>query len=89
MRKPDKYQDIKEVISQIFHESRGRYGYRLITPELHNRGYAINHNTVQKLMNTLGLKCEIRKRRYRSYKGRIGEIAPNILKRDFHAHKPN
>lgn len=89
MKKPDKYQEIKEVISQIFHENRGRYGYRRITLELHNRGYAINHKTVQKLMNTLGLKCEIRKRRYRSYKGRVGKIAPNILKRDFHAHKPN
>lgn len=89
MRKPDKYQEMKEVISQIFHENRGRYGYRRITLELHNRGYAINHKTVQKLMNTLGLKCEIRKRRYRSYKGRIGKIAPNILKRNFHAYKPN
>lgn len=29
--------------------------------ELHNRGYHINHKTVQKLMKQCGLKCEIRK----------------------------
>lgn len=89
MGKPDKYQEVKEVISQIFHENRGRYGYRRITMELHNRGYAINHKTVQKLMKKLGLKCEIRKKRYRSYKGTVGKIAPNILKRDFHAQRLN
>ena len=26
---------------------------------------------------------------YRSYKGEVGKIAPNLLKRDFHAEKPN
>lgn len=89
MKKPDKYQEVKEVISQIFHENRGRYGYRRITMELHNRGYAINHKTVQKLMKKMGLKCEIRPKRYRSYKGRVGKTAPNLLKRDFHAQKAN
>ena len=89
MKKPDKYQEVKEVISQIFHENRGRYRYRRITMELHNRGYAINHKTVQKLMKKPGIKCEIRKKRYRSYKGRVGKTAPNLLKRDFHAQKAN
>lgn len=28
-------------------------------------------------------------KKYRSYKGEIGKIAPNILKRDFHASAPN
>lgn len=58
--------------------------------EMHNKGYNINHKTVQKLMKILGLKSIVRlKRRYSSYQGEIGKIADNLLKRDFKADKPN
>lgn len=40
-------------------------------------------------MNEMGLKCKIRKVRYRSYKGEVGKIAPNIIKRNFIATAPN
>jgi putative transposase len=40
-------------------------------------------------MRELGLKCIVRMKKYRSYKGTVGKIAPNILDRDFHATKPN
>lgn len=86
---PDKYAEIKEEIMQIYHENEGRYGYRRITLELHNRGYQINHKTVQRLMKILGLKCMVRIKKYRSYKGQIGKIAPNLIQRDFKADKPN
>jgi len=89
MQQPDKYLELKDVIKRIFHENKGRYGYRRITMELHNRGYCINHKTVQKLMKQCCLKCEIRRRKYRSYKGEVGKIAPNELKRNFKADKPN
>jgi len=89
MEKPDKYAAIKEEICAIYHENQGRYGYRRITMELHNRGCQINHKTVQRLMKILHLKCRVRVKKYRSYKGEIGKIAPNILKRDFHATAPN
>ena len=89
MQKKDKYSHEKELIAQIFHENKGRYGYRRITMELHNRGCMINHKTVLKLMRQCNLKCMIRKKKYRSYKGTIGKIAPNILERDFRANKPN
>lgn len=89
MERPDKYAELKEVIKQIFAENKGRYGYRRITLELHNRGYFVNHKTVQRLMRKCNLKCEIRKKKYRSYKGEIGKVAPNILDRNFKATKPN
>ena len=54
MEREDKYKDVKEAIKQIFHEHQGRYGYRRITLELHNKGYRINHKTVLRLMNQLG-----------------------------------
>lgn len=78
-----KYEKEKKRIQEIFQESKGRYVYRRITLQLRNDGYAINHKTVEKLMQELGIKCLIRKKRYRSYKGTVGKIAPNILNRDF------
>jgi len=77
------------MISTIFHDHKGRYGYRRITLELRNQGFLINHKTVQRLMKELGLKSLVRMKKYRSYKGKIGKIVPNILKRDFGATKPN
>ncbi|CAM5780528.1 IS3 family transposase [Brevibacillus borstelensis] len=31
----------------------------------------------------------VRMKKYRSYKGEVGKVAPNILDRNFHADKPN
>ena len=81
-KKPDKYKAIKEQITAIYHENQGRYGYRRITIELRNRGYLINHKTVQRLMKEIGIKCMVRMKKYRSYKGEIGRIAPNLIARD-------
>lgn len=90
LQKEDKYKTLKNEIKSIFDENKGRYGYRRITLELKNRGYRINHKTVQRLMNQLGLISIVRpKRRYNSYKGTIGKVANNILKRNFKADKPN
>lgn len=86
--KPDKYAQVKEVIVQIYHEHKGRYGYRRITVELRNRGYGMNHKTVQRLMGQLGLKSMVRIKKYRSYRGQLGKVAPNLLQRDFRAEKP-
>ena len=40
-------------------------------------------------MRELGLKSKIRVKKYRSYKGEEGRIAPNHLQRNFTADKPN
>lgn len=84
-----KYAIEEDEIKKIFHEHKGRYGYRRVTVEMHNRGYAINHKRVQKLMERLGLKSQIRKVRYRSYKGEVGKIAPNFINRNFATADPN
>ena len=49
----------------------------------------MNHKTVQRLMKELGLICHVRMKKYRSYKGDVGKIAPNLMNRDFHADRPN
>ena len=87
-KKKDKYREKKDMIYTIFHKHKGRYGYRRITLELRNENRLINHKTVKKLMDELGLKSEVRKVKYRSYKGEVGKTAPNIIDRDFTAERP-
>lgn len=86
---PDKYKVIKQWIKSIYDKHKGRYGYRRITDELNNNGLIINHKTVLRLMKLLGLKSVIRIKKYKSYKGNLGKIAPNILERNFKAAAPN
>ena len=89
MQKADKYAEEKSEITSIYHENKGRYGYRRITAVLHRKGMKLNHKTVLRLMKELGLICRVRVKQYRSYKGEVGKIAPNLLNRDFHAERPN
>ena len=89
MNRADKYEAAKAEITAIYHENKGRYGYRRITIELRNRDIPLNHKTVQRLMKEMGLVCRVRMKKYRSYKGETGKIAPNLLNRDFHTEKPN
>lgn len=85
----DKYEREKQAIVEIFNKNKGRYGYRRVLVALRNRGYALNHKTVLKLMNNLELKGKQRKNgAYHSYKGEVGKIADNLLNRNFHADKP-
>ena len=70
-------------------ENKGRYGYRRVTQELKNRGFYYNHKLVMKLMKQMGVSSKVRMKKYYSYKGEVGKIAPNLLERDFHAEKPN
>lgn len=89
MKDEDKYSEIRKQITDIFHENKERYGYRRITMEMHNRGYVINHKTVLRLMNEEKIKCMVRIKKYRSYKGEVGKVAPNLLERDFSTSAPN
>jgi putative transposase len=42
-----------------------------------------------KLMKQEHLTCMLRKKKYRSYRGQLGKIAPNLLNRNFKAERPN
>jgi len=57
--------------------------------QLRNEGYTLNHKTVQRLMQDMNLKSQIRRVKYRSYRGEMGKTAPNILNREFKASRPN
>ena len=88
-RQTDKYTLAKGEITSIYHKNKGQYGYRRITAELHSKGLALNHKTVQRLTKQLGLVCRIRTKKYRSYKGEVGKTASNLLNRNFYAKRPN
>ncbi|MGG0238484.1 IS3 family transposase [Bacillus rhizoplanae] len=87
--RPDKDEELKILIQTIYDEHEGRYGYRRIRDELTNQGHKVNHKKFQRIMKELGLKSLVRMKKYRSYKGKIGKVAPNILERNFTAEKPN
>lgn len=86
---PDPDADLKVEIKVIYDEHEGRYGYRRIREELTNRGQIVNHKKVQRIMKELDLKCIVRMKKYKSYKGSVGKIASNILDRNFKADVPN
>ena len=85
----EKYAAEKADIVEIFKRNKGIYGYRRITDQLKKKGYSINHKTVLKLMKSLNLRGKQSKNgKYHSYKGEIGKVADNLLKRNFTAKKP-
>ena len=40
-------------------------------------------------MNEEKIKCQVRIKKYHSYKGEVGKVAPNLLERDFSTTAPN
>jgi putative transposase len=84
----DKHQALKEQIRSIFVRHKGRYGYRRITLVIRKTGTLVNHKTVQRQMALLGLKSLVRPKKYRSYKGEVGQAAANVLQRRFEATVP-
>ncbi len=88
LNNPNKYENIKVLIQEIYDSSKGRYGYRRITLAIKNKGIVINHKTVSKIMKELGIVCQVRMKKYKSYKGEVGKTTENLLKRDFVATKP-
>ena len=87
--KKNKYEVVEKEIKAIYDLNKGCYGYRRIKLALKNRGCIINHKTVLRLMQELGISSLIRVKKYTSYKGNQGKIAANLLNRNFTALRPN
>lgn len=68
------------------------YGYRRIHAELRNRGIVINIKKTHRLVKKLELQVKSftrKSRRYNSYKGKVGKIAPNRIRRRFKTNIPH
>jgi len=86
--RPDKHASLCKQIDGIYRKHKGRYGYRRVWQTLRVAGLVINRKTVARLMRKMSLFGITPKRHYRSYKGDVGKIAPNVLNRDFAAAGP-
>lgn len=87
---PDPRASLKAAIAEIFRKNYGRYGHRRIHIELLKQGWKVAKKTILNLMRSLRLVCKVRRRkRYNSYQGEQGVVAPNLLKRQFEAKAPN
>ena len=78
------YHEVKEAILSLYKKNRKREGYRPMTCKLRQIGFNLNHKTVLKLMNELGIHSILRKKRH-GKRGKTSHIAPNLLNRDFTA----
>jgi putative transposase len=87
--RPETHAVERQALRKICAEHKGRYGYRRVTLALHQQGYPTNHKLVMKLMRQEHLSCVLRPRKYRSYRGEIGRVAPNRLNRRFKTGQPN
>jgi transposase InsO family protein len=85
----ERHQELKARIKAVYERHKGRYGYRRITATIRQSGQCVNHKTVQRLMGQLKLKSLVRVKKYRSWRGEAGRIAPNLMNREFSAQRPN
>ena len=86
---PDK--ELEEKIQEIRKNNKD-YGYRRIHAELRNQGYRINKKKIQRIVQKLGLQVTsyMRKsRKYSSYMGKVGTVAPNRIRRRFNTNIPH
>lgn len=86
---PDK--ELEDKILKI-HEDNKDYGYRRMHGALIKAGIRINKKKVQRIMQKRNLQVTSftrKSRRYNSYKGKIGKVAPNRIHRRFHTHIPH
>ena len=80
---PDKEIEEKILFIRVTNKD---YGYRRVLAELRNQGYVVNKKKVQRIMQKLGLQVTSftrKSRKYSSYKGQVGTVAPNRIRRRF------
>ena len=86
---PDKalYEKILEI-----RKEHSCFGYRRLRGELKRLGIHVNRKKVQRIVQKYGLQVTSytrKSRKYNSYKGTVGRIAPNRLNRRFHTCIPH
>ena len=87
---PNKDSEIEKEILKI-RKDNPNYGYRRITAMLKRAGLIINKKKVQRLVQKLKLQVKSfsrKSRKYSSYKGQVGKISDNKIKRNFKVEKP-
>lgn len=92
LRAPDRDEDVRRRISEVFDANDGICGRRRIHDELKAGGETIGERRIARIMAEEGLEARGRtkpKRRYSSYAGEITEHPGNKVRQDFAAWLPN
>lgn len=82
---------LEEKIQEI-RSNHKDYGYRRIWGELRNQSIVVNKKKVQRIIQKLSLQVTSytrKSRKYSSYKGRVGVVAPNRIRRRFQTSVPH
>ncbi|MHB8127806.1 MAG: IS3 family transposase [Mobilitalea sp.] len=83
--------DLEQRILEIRKENKD-FGYRRIYGELRKQGLIVNKKRVQRIVQKLGIQVTSftrKSRKYSSYKGKVGKVAPNRVHRRFDTHIPH
>ncbi len=83
-------QELYKKIKAVYNDNHGVYGSPRIYRELDAQGVACSENRVARLMRLRGLRAK-QSRRYKTTtkRNKTHPVAPNLLKRDFDADKPD
>lgn len=81
---------LDKIIKSIFDEHYGRYGSRRILIELKSKGISCTRAKVAERMKTLNLVAKAAKKfKATTNSNHNKPVAPNVLRQDFSASKPN
>ena len=89
--RPSRDERLARAVSEAFGANGGRLGYRATWAELRRRGTRVSEKVVRRVMRSLGLRV-VRARSDRpwsSYDPAVRVAAPDVLRRDFSADRPN
>ena len=90
LRAPDKYADVRSRVTDLFYSVSKRYGYRRIHVLLKRENIIVSEKVVRRIMREESLVVPfVKMKKYSSYVGEVTPAVENLVKRDFHADKPN
>lgn len=87
----DPNKELEQKILEIRKEHKD-FGYRRIYGELRKQGVVVNKKRVQRIVQKLNIQVTSftrKSRKYSSYRGKVGKVAPNRINRRFETRIPH
>jgi putative transposase len=82
--------ELVKKIEAVYYDSYETYGSPRVYHELKSQGVACSENRVARLMRLRGLRAkQVRRYKATTKRNKKHPVAPNLLKRDFHAERPD
>ena len=82
--------ELVKKIEAVYYDSYETYGSPRVYHELKSQGVACSENRVARLMRLRGLRAtQVRRYKTTTKRNKKHPVAPNLLKRNFHAERPD